>query len=96
MNQPRTVGKRLDFTIGETHAAGLPASEADPAQSPSAAGASTGKPFIGILFQCCGVYSRVFLNRAGDAYQGNCPRCSSPVRFVIGPGGSDARFFEVY
>lgn len=51
--------------------------------------------FLGIHFACCGVYSRVYLDRKRTAYAGRCPRCASPVRFEIGPGGSDARFFTV-
>ncbi|TWT35128.1 hypothetical protein KOR34_00150 [Posidoniimonas corsicana] len=49
--------------------------------------------FLGIQFDCCGVYARVYPNRAGDAYEGRCPRCLKPIRLAIGPGGSDSRFF---
>ncbi len=54
-----------------------------------------GRKFIGIQFRCCGMYARVYANRPGTAYEGRCPRCARPVRFEIGPGGSDERFFTV-
>ncbi|WP_148073063.1 hypothetical protein [Bythopirellula goksoeyrii] len=51
------------------------------------------KPFLGVNFACCGVYSRVYPNTERSAYVGHCPRCARKVRFEIGPGGSDSRFF---
>ncbi len=49
--------------------------------------------FLGVHFACCDAYSRVYANRAGTAYVGHCPRCAKRVQFMIGPGGTDARFF---
>lgn len=51
------------------------------------------KPFLGVTYACCGVYSRVYPNAERSAYLGHCPRCARKVRFEIGPGGSDSRFF---
>ena len=69
------------------------------AEGEKAAGASTNdgqRRFLGVHFACCDIYSRVYLNREGTQYQGNCPRCGRQVRFQVGPGGTDARFFTAY
>ena len=58
-----------------------------------AAQPSGGRRFVGIHFACCSVYSRIYLNRDESGYVGNCPKCARQVRFQIGPGGTDARFF---
>lgn len=51
------------------------------------------RSFVGVHFACCEVYSRVYVNQARTAYEGNCPRCARRVRLRIGPGGTEARFF---
>jgi hypothetical protein len=57
---------------------------------------ASGRSFVGIQFACCDVYCRVYINRESTAYEGNCPRCSKPVRLRIGPGGTSSRFFTAY
>jgi len=52
------------------------------------------RPWVGIHFECCGVYLRVYRNREGTAYQANCPRCGLPVRLRVGPGGTSERIFR--
>ena len=49
--------------------------------------------FVGIHFQCCRVYSRVYVNPEGTAYAGHCPLLRRKLILKIGPGGTDARFF---
>jgi len=64
---------------------------------PSAhSGNDVNKKFLGLKFTCCGVYSRVYVNRDGTAYEGRCPKCLKSVKLKIGEGGTDSRFFEVF
>jgi len=63
------------------------AEAADASQRPA-------RRWLGIHFECCGVYSRVYRNRAATAYEGRCPRCLRAVRILIGDDGIDARFFR--
>jgi hypothetical protein len=53
------------------------------------------RPYISVRFACCGVYQRIYRSADGARYEGHCPKCAKPVRFKVGPGGTDARFFVV-
>lgn len=53
------------------------------------------KPFVGIHFKCCNIYSRIYLNKQHDAFVGWCPKCVKKVVLKISPDGEDSRFFEV-
>lgn len=54
------------------------------------------KEFLGIHFRCCNVYGRIYKNKAGSAYAGNCPRCGKRVEAKVGSNGNgtDQRFFH--
>jgi hypothetical protein len=74
----------------------LPASQGG-TQKPNASGRPTstgGRRWLAIKWTCCSAYSRIYPNRAGDAYEGRCPKCARAVRVPIGPGGTNQRFFE--
>lgn len=60
----------------------------DQGQHPSA------RPFLGIHFQCCRTYGRIYRNAQQTEYSGQCPRCHCRIRVPIGPGGSSSRFFN--
>ncbi len=52
------------------------------------------KNFLGIMFNCCSVYSRIYKNKEGTAYIGRCPKCMRMIRIPVGKGGTDNRFFN--
>lgn len=52
------------------------------------------KKFLGILFECCGVYGRIYQNKDGTAYVGRCPKCMRAIKVKIGEGGTGQRFFR--
>lgn len=56
-------------------------------------GAAGNRKCIYVFFKCCGVYSHIYKNRQGTAYEGRCPKCLAPVKASIGEGGTDKRFF---
>lgn len=51
------------------------------------------RPFLGMFFTCCRVYSRIYLNRKQTAFVGWCPKCAARVEVRVSPTGSDSRFF---
>jgi hypothetical protein len=53
------------------------------------------RPYLQLLFECCGVYQRVYRDKSGEFYQGRCPRCLRQIRFWIRPDGTAARTFAV-
>ncbi|MFO0839765.1 MAG: hypothetical protein U1D55_14740 [Phycisphaerae bacterium] len=65
---------------------------AEQPENPSS-GASP-RSYVGIHFECCNVYVRVYRRPDQTEYVGRCPRCARSVRLKVGPGGTDARIFR--
>ncbi len=53
-----------------------------------------GRPYVGILFECCGVYTRVYRRPDQRYYVGRCPNCLRLVRLRVSPYGTSARLFR--
>ena len=51
------------------------------------------KPFVGMHFKCCHVYSRIYINAKRTAFSGHCPKCAKPVEIKISKDGSSSPFF---
>lgn len=66
----------------------------DEGRSPPASPPSP-RAFLSVHFACCGVYRRIYRAKDGKSYSGSCPRCGLPVRFAVGSGGTDCRYFRV-
>lgn len=50
--------------------------------------------YIGILFECCGVYARVYRQPDQMMYEGRCPKCLCTVRVRVGKDGVATRIFR--
>ncbi len=53
----------------------------------------TPRPYIGMHFKCCNIYTRIYLNQEQTAFTGHCPKCGRPVRIKVAPGGKKAKFW---
>lgn len=57
-------------------------------------GKGEARPYIGILFECCGVYARVYRRPAQRCYSGRCPKCLRTIHVRVGPDGTSTRLFR--
>ena len=53
------------------------------------------RPFVGVQWDCCKTYSRIYLNKKGTAYVGWCPKCGKRGQMNVCRNGSNSRFFNV-
>lgn len=54
------------------------------------------RAYLGIMFNCCNAYGRIYKNKDNTAYVGHCPRCMRSIRVPVGDGGTNERFFNAY
>ncbi len=54
------------------------------------------RPYIGISFECCNIYVRVYRKPEDMHYRARCPRCLREARLRVGPGGTSARMFRAF
>lgn len=53
------------------------------------------RKFVGVKFECCGVYRQIYMNKEGTAYEGYCPLCHKKVKIKVDPDkGVNCRFFN--
>ena len=51
------------------------------------------RKYIGVMFKCCSIYTRIYINKAGTAYVGRCPKCTAKITLKVGARGKDSRFW---
>ncbi len=61
---------------------------------PDGDNANSPRPYIGVYFECCGVYARIYRQDDQMVYLGRCPRCLRQIRVRVGPGGTSERLFR--
>ncbi len=52
------------------------------------------RPYIGVLFECCGVYARIYRRPDCPMYQARCPKCLRLVSVRVAKDGVNARLFR--
>ncbi len=55
---------------------------------------SKSRPFLGIRFDCCRTYGRIYRSDSGMYYKGHCPKCLKKIKVMVGEGGTGQRFFN--
>ena len=52
------------------------------------------RKYIGVLFECCDVYTRIYISKKKAAYIGWCPKCAHRIEIKIDKQGTNSRFFR--
>ena len=75
------TGKVLDLICGDVAGGG-------------SAGAID-RPWIGVQFECCALYARVYRRTDTHFYVVKCPKCGRKTTVRVDPGGVTSRLFRV-
>ncbi|HPF41473.1 MAG TPA: hypothetical protein PK093_22790 [Phycisphaerae bacterium] len=76
-----TLGRHLDITDLDP-----------PGETPMADSAtSSHRVWVGVYYECCAAYARVYRRPDDLRYQGRCPECGASVSIRVGPNGIAAR-----
>ena len=51
------------------------------------------RDFIGVQFDCCKTYTRVYLKDGGRSQIAHCPKCGKPFTIRFSPSGTDDVFW---
>jgi len=52
------------------------------------------RPYIGVHFECCGVYARIYRRPDQQFYRGRCPKCLRSLTVRVGSDGVSQRIFR--
>jgi len=67
---------------------------AEPEPGEADARKGKGRQWLGIHFECCNVYVRIYRRADEREYVGSCPECRGRVRVRVGAGGLEGRIFR--
>lgn len=84
---PPRPGQFFDAANGPGHVGARPHSREPETMRPCSL-------FLGIRFQCCRTYARIYRNADQTAYVGHCPKCRKRIEIPIGGSGTSSRFFN--
>jgi hypothetical protein len=52
------------------------------------------RPYLGVLFECCGVYARVYRRPDAPQYEGRCPKCLRELHVRVAADGVNTRLLR--
>ncbi|HVP12700.1 MAG TPA: hypothetical protein VMV94_16100 [Phycisphaerae bacterium] len=64
------------------------------ASGPPPGSAPPRRLWVGVQFECCGVYTRIYRDPDVPFYEGQCPQCGRKVTMRVGPDGVNSRLFR--
>ena len=76
------IGRHLDITDRDG---------ASTTDRKSHATVDSDRVWLGIYYECCLAYSRVYRRRNELSYRGRCPKCGARVSIRVGPQGIAAK-----